>query len=158
MRESRPRRPTVLEREFAIERPLDQVFEVLSDPIYVAELSPPDMRMRVNRLSTDQPQLATEIDATLRVRGLPVRWRSELTVWDPPHALCEEQRIGPFRLWRLERLFTDESGSTLVTERLTYAVLGGSVLDRLLVRHDLERFLDFRAERLSQVFTDPALF
>ena len=152
------RRHNVPERQLLIERPRHEVFEILSDPVYLADLSPPDQRMRVNRVSTPTLQAGTTIDSTLRVRGLPIRWRSEITTWDPPGLIVEVQRIGPFRMWELERSFIDEGRDTLVIEKLTYDLLGGSVLDRLLVRHDLERFFDFRTERLRQVFTDPALF
>jgi ligand-binding SRPBCC domain-containing protein len=98
----------------------------------------------------------TVIDYRLRLHGIPLRWRSEITVWEPPRRFVDVQRRGPYRLWEHEHLFLPKDGGTLVQDRVRYAVPGGSLLaplvDRLLVRPDLERIFAYRRQRLKEIF------
>lgn len=34
-------------------------------------------------------QAGTVIDYRLRLRGIPLRWQNEITVWDPPHRFAD---------------------------------------------------------------------
>ena len=46
-----------------------------------------------------------QISYRLRLRGLPLRWRSEITAWEPPHRFVDEHAAGPYRSWVHERRF-----------------------------------------------------
>ena len=92
------------------------------------------------------------IDYRLRLRGLPIRWRSEITTWQPPHRFVDEQRRGPYRMWIHEHTFTERDGGTLVGDHVRYAVPGGWLADRLLVRRDLETIFAYRQEKLTEIF------
>jgi nitrate reductase alpha subunit len=39
------------------------------------------------------------IDYKIRIRGFPVRWKTEITAWEPPFRFVDEQRKGPYRQW-----------------------------------------------------------
>jgi ligand-binding SRPBCC domain-containing protein len=93
------------------------------------------------------------IDYQLRVRGIPVRWRSEITAWEPPHRFVDEQRRGPYRLWMHEHVFEEHPEGTRVIDRVRYAVPGGQIIDRLFVRRDIETIFAFRRQKLLQVFS-----
>ncbi len=41
----------------------------------------------------------------LRIRGVPIRWESEITAWEPPDCFVDEQRSGPYRQWIHEHSF-----------------------------------------------------
>lgn len=103
---------------------------------------------------------AAVIEYRLRLRGLPVRWRSEITAWEPPFRFVDEQRRGPYRLWIHEHRFEEREGRTLVSDRVRYAVPGGPLLEgsvnRLFVRPDLDRIFAFRRAVLVRLF-GPAL-
>ena len=92
------------------------------------------------------------IDYRLRVRGLPLRWQSEITAWEPPHRFLDEQRRGPYRLWVHEHTFVERDGGTEVRDRVTYAVPGGWLVERLLVGPDVRRIFAFRRETLARLF------
>ena len=50
----------------------------------------------------------TLIDYRLRFRGFPLRWRSEITAWDPPHRFADAQVKGPYRQWIHEHSFVEQ--------------------------------------------------
>ncbi len=93
-----------------------------------------------------------KIDYRLRLRGLPIRWQSEITKWDPPGLFVDEQRRGPYRIWIHEHRFREEGGKTLAEDFVSYALPGGWLADRLVVRRDLRKIFEYRRERLRKIF------
>jgi len=93
------------------------------------------------------------IDYQLRVHGLPVRWRTEITAWNPPSGFADEQQRGPYRFWRHTHSFAEQNGGTLCGDRVEYAVPGGAWVNRWFVRRDVEAIFNYRAEALKKHFT-----
>src|SRR5581483_8440971 len=93
------------------------------------------------------------IDYKVRIRGIPLRWQSEITVWEPPHRFVDSQRRGPYRVWRHEHTFEEQSGGTLTKDCVEYDVWGGRLIQRLFVARDLERIFNYRRERLREFFS-----
>lgn len=97
------------------------------------------------------------IDYRLRLRGIPIRWQSEITAWDPPRRFVDEQRRGPYRRWIHEHTFVERRGGTLARDRLQYSAPGGSLVNFLFVARDLDRVFKFRTETLLRIFGGEAL-
>ena len=96
--------------------------------------------------------LGTLIDYRLRFRGFPLRWRSEITAWDPPHRFADVQVKGPYRQWIHEHSFVEQDGGTLAGDRVQYAVWGGALANWFVVRRDVERIFDYRRQTLTAMF------
>jgi ligand-binding SRPBCC domain-containing protein len=96
----------------------------------------------------------TRIDYRLRLHGIPLRWQSEITTWEPPHRFVDQQRRGPYPLWVHEHTFLEQYGGTLARDHVEYKVPGGSLINRLLVRPDLEKIFKYRHQRLDLVFKE----
>jgi ligand-binding SRPBCC domain-containing protein len=95
------------------------------------------------------------IDYRLRLHGFPLRWQSEITVWEPPWRFIDEQRRGPYRLWVHEHRFAARDGGTDVIDHVRYVPRGGWLLDWLFVRRDLDRVFRYRREKLGVLFGQP---
>lgn len=65
------------------------------------------------------------LDTSLRLHGLPLRWTTEITSWDPLDGFEDEQRQGPYDFWRHEHEFRETDEDTLVLDRVHYAMLLG---------------------------------
>ena len=138
--------------EQTLPRPLEEVFPFFSNPRNLQTITPPwldfeilsgeDLTMRVGLL----------IDYRLRVHGIPFKWQTEITAWDPPHRFVDEQRRGPYRLWIHEHTFEARGEETLVRDRVEYGVPGGWIVQRLFVGRDVERIFAFRREKLDMLF------
>jgi len=136
--------------------PPEDVFPFFAEARNLEKITPPWLSFRVLGQRPPEMGAGTVIDYRLRLHGLPLRWQSEITVWDPPRRFVDVQRRGPYRLWEHEHLFLPRDGGTLVQDRVRYAVPGGPLLapvvERLLVRPDLERIFAYRRQRLKQIF------
>lgn len=143
-----------LERQTLLPRPLDEVFAFFSQAGNLERLTPPWLSFEV-LTPPERMAVGTRISYRLRLRGLPVRWESEITSWDPPHRFVDEQRRGPYRSWHHEHLFREVPGGTEVVDRVRYSVLGGRVVDRFLVAPDLRRIFDFRQAAMHDIFGGP---
>jgi ligand-binding SRPBCC domain-containing protein len=95
------------------------------------------------------------IDYRLRVRGVPLRWRTRINVWQPPHRFGDEQLRGPYRQWIHEHTFDASRGGTLARDHVRHAVPLDFLSHRWWVRPDIERIFQFRGEALRQRFAAP---
>jgi ligand-binding SRPBCC domain-containing protein len=154
--------PEVALRDFQIHRtqsfanPLREVFAFFSDPANLTRITPDWLRFNI---ISPQPVIMAEgtlIDYTLRVHGIPLTWRSEITAWNPPYRFVDEQRKGPYRYWIHEHLLADRNGVTEVTDRVHYAVPGGAIVQRLFVARDVAKIFDYRRAVLAEIFTEAA--
>jgi ligand-binding SRPBCC domain-containing protein len=140
------------ESQLWLPAPLDAVFPFFSDARNLERLTPPWLRFEVLTRPPMEMRPGALIDYRLRVRGIPLRWRSEITAWEPPHRFVDEQRRGPYRRWHHEHTFTESEGGTLAGDRVEYSVLGGAIMDRLFVRRDVEKIFAYRRAVLSELF------
>ena len=100
-----------------------------------------------------KPPLPVRVpEVTLRLHGIPLRWESEITAWEPPCHFVDEQRLGPYRQWTHEHVFEEHEGGTRVLDRVKYAVFGGQLINWLFVAPDLRRIFDYRRRELSRIF------
>ena len=146
-------REFTLERAQVIERPLDEVFAFFSDAHNLATITPDWLNFKIMSEQPVEMGAGVPIDYELKLHGLRLRWRSEITEWEPPTRFVDEQRRGPYRYWVHEHSFNaDGPNRTIVRDRVRYAVPGGTLVHKLFVEPDLERVFTFRAEKLDGIF------
>jgi len=146
----------LFERRHDIPLPLEQVFDFFSDPHNLERITPPWLRFRVLGSTTESIQEGTELDYALRLHGVPIRWRSRISAWAPPYRFIDEQLRGPYKAWIHEHEFEDLGQETRMTDRVCYAVPGGSLVNRFFVRPDIERIFRYRAEQLLPALREAA--
>lgn len=132
----------------------NEVFDFYADAFNLELLTPPWLKFRVITPPPITMAAGAEIEYRLRLHGIPMRWQSRITEWAPPRHFIDEQIKGPYRKWRHRHLFTPQDGGTLVQDAVEYAMLGGRLADRLLVRRDLRRIFAYRQDRLAETFGD----
>jgi len=133
-------------------RPRNEVFEFFSNAFNLEELTPSSLHFHVLTPTPIRVQQGLEIDYRLKIRGIPVRWRSKITVWDPPHRFVDEQVRGPYRLWIHEHRFTEQQGGTTCEDSLQYAPLGGTLINKLFVAREVSQIFAYRSQRLQHLF------
>jgi hypothetical protein len=139
-----------LERELVVARPLEEAFAFFSDPRNLEAITPPWLRFRI--VSAPQ-QLAAgaQIDYRLSLFRIPIRWRSEIVDWDPPHGFTDVAQRGPFRLWIHRHELEPTPGGTRIRDHVRYR----APLGERLVRRRLDRIFDYRTHRLATLLGSP---
>ncbi len=138
--------------ETRVERPRDEVFAFFADAGNLQELTPPWLDFRILTPRPIPMAAGALVDYRLRLHGVPLRWRSRIAAWEPPHRFVDEQVRGPYRRWIHEHTFVAVGDATRVGDHVRYAVPGGRLVDRLLVRRDVERIFAYRQARLRELF------
>lgn len=146
--------PFTLEREQLLRRDLDEVFTFFADPGNLEAITPPWLHFRILGSSTPKVGEGTKIDYRLRLRGVPIKWRSLITDWTPPFAFVDQQVRGPYRVWIHRHTFEQTADGILMRDRVDYSMIGGALVNRLLVRRDLDRIFEYRQEAMKRIFAD----
>ncbi len=149
-------------REFKTELwlplPPEAVFPFFSTATNLDAITPPWLDFRILTPPPIVMREGTLIDYRLRVHGLPLRWRTRISAWQPPHRFVDEQLCGPYRQWIYEHTFELCNGGTLARDLVRYAVPFDFIAHPLFVRRDIEKIFEFRAEELKRRFTAAAAF
>jgi ligand-binding SRPBCC domain-containing protein len=132
--------------------PVEPIFEFFSDAYELEAITPPWLQFVVMHDGPLRITLGAQINYRLRLHGIPLRWQSRISEWDPPRRFVDEQLRGPYRQWRHEHTFEPVDGGTLCRDRVHYRVTGGWLVERLLVRRSLLRIFDYRQRRLEALF------
>ena len=143
--------------QLVLPRKRDVIFRFFADARNLEVLTPPWLRFCVLTPPPIKMHPGTLIDYKLRVHGLPLKWCSEVTAWEPPTCFVDEQRRGPYRTWIHEHYFEESGEGTLCTDFVRYSVFGGAVINWLFVRRDVEKIFAFRTGQLRKLFRAPAL-
>lgn len=145
-------RTYLFKTEQTLVHPVSEIFDFFSDAHNLAVITPPWLHFEVLTPAPIEMKVGTLIDYRLKLRGIPIRWQSEITAWDPPYSFADEQRRGPYRLWRHVHTFDEREGKVTVGDSVTYAVWGPGLINKLLIRPDIEKIFTYRSEQLESIF------
>ena len=93
----------------------------------------------------------TLIDYRIRIHGLPLRWQTEITEWQPPFRFVDVQKRGPYRLWEHTHTFEAQNEGTLCRDAVRYTPFGGALMNSLFVRKDIEKIFNYRQKKLASL-------
>jgi ligand-binding SRPBCC domain-containing protein len=142
-----------LERTQLIPRGLDETFAFFADPWNLEAITPGWLRFRI-REAPDRLARGSLLRYRLRLFGVPIAWRTEISEWLPPRTFTDTQLAGPYRLWVHVHRFTAVPGGTEMHDHVRYRLPGGPLARAahgLLVRGWLDEIFDFRAARLVEL-------
>lgn len=138
--------------ELFLPRKREEVFPFFSDAHNLELITPPWVKFKVLTPRPIPMHAGALIDYRLRIHGFPLKWQTIIMAWEPPFRFVDEQKRGPYRLWRHTHTFEEKDGGTLCLDHVEYAVWGGEIIHRLFVRRDVERIFAFRQEALRKQF------
>jgi ligand-binding SRPBCC domain-containing protein len=139
-----------IQREVWLPHPRDEVFAFFANAANLERLTPPWLHFHIIN-----PDIVINsgvmIEYRLKIHGIPVRWQSEISRWDPPREFVDEQRKGPYRRWVHTHTFEEERGGTRVGDSVEFDV-PFEWLTGWFVMRDVQAIFAFRERALSTVF------
>jgi ligand-binding SRPBCC domain-containing protein len=145
----------LLEREQWIPASLERVSAFFADAANLDALTPPWLRFRILSPLPIEMRSDARIDYQLRLAGVPVRWRTRIAKWDPPHVFVDVQERGPYALWEHTHRFRGLGDGVLMADEVRYALpLGpfGALAHVAGVKASLAAIFDYRFERIREHF------
>lgn len=129
-----------------------QVFDFFADAHELERITPKWLKFQVLTPRPIEMQTGALIDYKLRLRGIPIRWKTEISAWQPPFRFVDRQLKGTYRFWNHEHTFKEIDGGTLVKDRVEYGVPGGRLIHKLFVEKDLIDIFSFRQQAMWDIF------
>jgi len=143
-----------LERQQRVEMSVADTFAFYGDALNLERITPPLLKFEVTTPRPIEMGVGTLIEYRLRLHRVPVRWRTRIEAWEPPHRFVDVQVRGPYSLWEHTHTFEEDGpGATIIRDRVRYSIpFGplGDLADRLLVRRDLEQIFDYRRDAVAR--------
>lgn len=152
------REPRRLERGQLLPQPIAEVFAFFSDAANLEAITPPFLHFRILTPMPIAMRAGTRIDYALSLYGVPVRWRTLITRWEPGACFVDEQESGPYALWRHTHEFEPRGRSTFMRDTVEYLEplgLLGQLAHVMFVKRALERIFDFRRDTTARLLATP---
>lgn len=143
-----------LTRKLILDLPRVKVFDFFADAVNLERITPPELNFQIITVQPIDIRQGTLIDYQLKLRGLPLKWKTEISVWNPPYEFVDRALKSPYRQWIHRHTFTEiEKNKTLIEDevryRLPFEPLGD--LAHFLVRKELNYIFDFRQKTVAEI-------
>lgn len=133
----------------------ERVFDFFKKPENLDQVTPPNLGFKILTPSPISMEKGTVIDYTIRLYGIPMKWKTVITDYDPPYSFTDTQVKGPYKTWIHTHRFTPKDGGTLMTDDVQYEVpfgFLGDVVKTLFVKREVEKIFDYRKQVIAGVF------
>lgn len=132
---------------------IEDVFSFFCQVENLQRITPPELDFRILTRLPIPIDLGTKVDYQLRLFRIAFKWRSEITVWDPPYRFVDEQVSGPYKVWKHTHLFYGDDSGTVIEDRVIYRLpywpLGEIAYP--LVRLQLKRIFSYRQQTIGDI-------
>ncbi len=146
----------ILERKQIIYRPRDEVFEFFADAKNLERITPPELNFKITTLEPIEIQKWTIIDYKLKLRGLPITWKTEISQWNPPFDFIDSALKSPYKQWiHLHKFSVGDNGETIMEDivryRLPFEPFGD--VAHFYVKKELNYIFNYRYKIVEQIFS-----
>lgn len=145
----------IFTQETFIEQPLETVFEFFSQAENLDKITPKFLKFQFITPLPIEIKENTHIDYKLHLMGVPFKWKTLISVWQPPHKFVDIQLKGPYKKWEHTHEFKEMDGGTLMTDRVEYQLpfsIFGRMAHGIFVEQQIKDIFAYRKEMMKVFF------
>lgn len=134
--------------------PIHEVFQFFSDAGNLEKITPLWLGFNILSQSTADIRTGTLIDYRLKLHGIPIVWRTEISSWNPPKEFTDTQLKGPYHTWKHTHRFSELGNGTLMEDQVVYKVpLGflGKIIAGSYVKNDVAKIFKYRNTKIYEL-------
>lgn len=146
-------RSYLLRCELKTKASLGDAFRIFENPYNLAKITPPWLNFRVVDEGLKMAK-GLEINYSIRWQGLPLRWQTIITEYEPPFRFVDFQAKGPYVLWHHTHLFKPAVDGTIVADEVRYVLpLGplGVLAHEWMIREQLLEIFRYRQRKIGEM-------
>ena len=136
----------------------EEAFGFFAEAANLERITPPELHFHIVTPAPIVLAPGALIDYRLALFGIPLRWRTMITVWRPGERFVDEQIHGPYRMWVHTHVFSSENGGTRIDDEVRYRLpLGGlGEMAWPVVALQLRRIFSYRQRTVTRLLGGPA--
>ena len=136
-------------------RSVEEVFAFFQKPENLSRITPPSLSFQILSPLPILMKKGCTIDYSIKVLGIPQKWQTLITEYEPPVRFVDVQAKGPYAFWEHTHTFTPQGKGTLITDEIRYALpLGwaGEIAHTFFVQRQLNFIFDYRTQVIERIF------
>lgn len=133
--------------------PKEDLFRFFALADNLEKITPQLLNFRILKKSTEDIEEGTLIDYSLKIRGVPVKWRTRIESWNPPHSFVDTQLKGPYSHWHHTHTFEDLGRGTLMKDSVKFKLpmgMVGRVVALAMVNKDVDSIFSYRRKAVLE--------
>ena len=134
---------------------METVFEFFSRPENLEKITPAAMGFNIITPKPVEMKDGAIIDYTVKILGVPIRWRTMITSYKKNEYFVDEQLKGPYSYWHHKHTFKEVDGGVLIIDEITYALpiqAFRKIVHPLIIKPQLNQIFDFRFQIIEDKF------
>jgi ligand-binding SRPBCC domain-containing protein len=143
-----------LTRELELKTPVKETFEFFADAGNLERITPPELNFKITTAQPFTISKGTLIDYRLKLRGIPITWKTEITRWEPPFSFIDQALKSPYKQWIHLHTFTEnKNGGTNMKDEVRYRLPIEPLGDLIhwYVKKELDYIFDFREKMVLEI-------
>lgn len=146
-----------LEHHTTIPAPLSRVFPFFSRPENLAAITPPWLGFEIVSMPAGPISVGDRIEYTIRLFGIPMRWVTRITQYEPGVLFTDVQEKGPYRRWEHTHTFREIEGGVAMSDVVDYTLPFGiaGLIGWPIVRLQLAAIFGYRERKIREIFAAP---
>ncbi len=132
----------------------EKIFPFFSRAENLEIITPPWLNFKITKKSTEFVGKDILIDYKLKIHGIPIKWKTLISEWQPDQYFVDEQLKGPYIKWHHRHLFDVVPGGTLLRDEVTFRV-PGSILGKIFllpwIKKDIQTIFSYRKNKIVEL-------
>ncbi len=145
-----------LQRSQFLSTDIHTAWKFFTNPEDLSKITPGYIEFRITKQTSSEMYPRMLLYYKIKpILKLPMTWVTEITQVYAPVWFLDEQRKGPYRMWRHQHIFKEVNGGVEMEDIVDYAMplgLLGQFVHFFVVAKKLEGIFDFRREALEKIF------